>query len=54
LTLSDLVGKDDGAAHGGQLLEAHVWPTLEVFRVESHAHLRRETDEETGLALIRL
>jgi uncharacterized protein len=49
-----VVGKADGTAHGGHLLEAHVWPTLEVILVESPAHLRRETDEETGLALIRL
>jgi len=49
-----VVGKGDGAAHGGHLLEAHVWPTLEVILVESPEHLRRETDEETGLALIRL
>ena len=49
-----VVGKADGTAHGGHLIEARVWPTLEVILVESPAHLRRETDEETGLALIRL
>jgi uncharacterized protein len=49
-----VVGSADGAAHGGHLLEARVWPTLEVILVESPAHLRRETDEDTGLALIRL
>ena len=29
-----VVGKSDGTAHGGHLLEAHVRPTLEVFLVE--------------------
>ncbi len=47
-----VVGKADGSAHGGHLLEAHVWPTLEVIVGESPKHLRRKVDEETGLALI--
>jgi len=34
------------------LLEAHVWPTLEVVLVESPRHLRKRYDPETGLALI--
>jgi uncharacterized protein len=49
-----VVGKSDGTAHGGHLLEAHVWPTLEVILVESPKHLQRQTDQETGLALISL
>jgi uncharacterized protein len=49
-----VVGKRDGSAHGGHLLEAHVWPTLEVVLTESPAHLRREVDSETGLPLIVL
>jgi predicted DNA-binding protein with PD1-like motif len=49
-----VVGKSDGTAHGGHLLEAYVRPTLEVLIVESPEHLRRKTDEETGLALISL
>jgi len=49
-----VVGKADGTAHGGHLLEAHVWPTLEVVVVESPAYLRRQMDEEAGLPLIRL
>ncbi len=49
-----VVGKADGTAHGGHLLEAHVWPTLEVVLTETPAHLRRRTDPETGLALIDL
>ena len=47
-----VVGRRDGTAHGGHLLEARVWPTLEVMLVESPAHLRRVKDSETGLALI--
>jgi uncharacterized protein len=47
-----VVGKADGMAYGGHLLEAHVWPTLEVIVIESPEHLRRTTDRETGLPLI--
>jgi hypothetical protein len=47
-----VLGKADGAACGGHLLEARVWPTLEVVLTESPAHLRRKLDAETGLALI--
>lgn len=47
-----VVGKDDGSAWGGHLLEGHVWPTLELVLVESPAELRRTLDEETGLPLI--
>ena len=49
-----VVGKSDGTAHGGHLLEAHVRPTLEVIVIESPEHLVRKTDDETGLALIDL
>jgi len=48
-----VVGRADGTAHGGHLLEAHVRPTLEVVLVESPDHLRRTIDEATGLALLR-
>jgi uncharacterized protein len=47
-----VVGKSDGTAHGGHILQAHVWPTLEVVLTESPKHLRRKTDAETGLAVI--
>jgi predicted DNA-binding protein with PD1-like motif len=47
-----VVGKADASAHGGHILEAHVWPTLEVILTESPKHLRRKIDAETGLALI--
>jgi len=49
-----VVGKSDGSAHGGHLLEAHVRPTLELIVTESPAHLQRHSDAETGLALIQL
>ena len=49
-----VLGKSDGAALGGHLVEAHVRPTLEVTLIESPNHLRRKHDQETGLALIRL
>jgi uncharacterized protein len=49
-----VVGKADGTAHGGHLLEAHVRPTLEVVLVELPQHLQRQSDPESGLALIRL
>jgi len=49
-----VVGKADGTAHGGHILEAHVWPTLEVILTESPRHLCRKIDEQTGLALIDL
>lgn len=49
-----VVGKADGTAHGGHILEAYVRPTLEVVLVESPEYLCRRTDPETGLALIRI
>jgi uncharacterized protein len=49
-----VVGKADGIAHGGHLLEGHVWPTLEVVVVEPPTYLRRTMDSATGLALIDL
>jgi hypothetical protein len=49
-----VVGKSDGSAHGGHLLEAHVWPTLEVVVEEAPSHLVRRLDPETGFAIIAL
>lgn len=49
-----VVGKSDGTAHGGHLLEAHVRPTLEVILVESPRHLWRKHDPRSGIALIDL
>ena len=47
-----VVGKRDGSAHGGHLLDADVRPTLEVILVESPSYLVRTIDEQSGLALI--
>lgn len=49
-----VVGKRDGTAHGGHLIEAIVRPTLEVVLIESPKHLERRHDPKSGLALIRL
>jgi hypothetical protein len=47
-----VVGQSDGSAYGGHLLEATVWPTLEVVITETPTHLRRRFDPKTGVALI--
>jgi len=52
--LHAVLGKSDGTAHGGDLGEAHVRPTLELILTESPAYLRRRHDERTGLSLIRV
>jgi predicted DNA-binding protein with PD1-like motif len=49
-----VVGRKNGAAMGGHLLEAHVRPTLELVLEESGGELKRKFDPETGLALIDL
>jgi predicted DNA-binding protein with PD1-like motif len=47
-----VLGKRDGSAHGGHLLEGRVRPTLEVLLVQSPAVLQKVHDPESGLALI--
>jgi predicted DNA-binding protein with PD1-like motif len=47
-----VVGTSEGMARGGHILEARVWPTLEVIVTEAPRHLRKVHDPETGLALI--
>jgi predicted DNA-binding protein with PD1-like motif len=49
-----VVGRSDGTAHGGHLLDAIVRPTLEVIIVESAKHLCRRTRPELGVALLDL
>ena len=49
-----VVGKRDGTAHGGHLIEARVWPTLEVVLADAPQRLRRRMDRAVGLALIDL
>ena len=46
-----VVGTSEGMARGGHILEATVWPTLEVILVEEPVYLRKRHDPETGLAL---
>ena len=48
-----VVGKKDGTAHGGHLLQAHIRPTCEVVLTESPAHLQKFIDPESGIAVIR-
>ena len=47
-----VLGKADGTAHGGHLLEGHVRPTLEIVITETPRHLFRRLDPSSGLALI--
>jgi len=49
-----VIGRRDGTAQGGHLLEAHVRPTCEVILTESPIHLQKQIDPQSGLALIRL
>lgn len=49
-----VLGRRDGSACGGHLLEARVRPTLELMLVESAAVLRKSYRPEFGLALIDL
>jgi predicted DNA-binding protein with PD1-like motif len=47
-----VVGRSDGTTRGGHIMEAYVWPTLEVVLTETPKELRRQHDEVSGLALI--
>lgn len=47
-----VVGKSDGTAHGGHLLEGFVRPTLELVLTATAAPLERKFDPRVGLALI--
>lgn len=49
-----VLGKEDGTAHGGHLLEAITRPTLEIILTESPAYLRREIDPAIDIPLINL
>jgi hypothetical protein len=48
-----VIGKSDGTAHGGHLLEARVRPTCELVLTESPCHLQKQFDPELGTAIIR-
>lgn len=47
-----VIGKSEGTAHGGHLVEGIVRPTLEIVLTETPVHLRRRFDPQSGLALI--
>jgi predicted DNA-binding protein with PD1-like motif len=47
-----VLGKSDATAVGGHILEAHVWPTLELVVTEYPDYLQKRKDAETGLTLI--
>jgi predicted DNA-binding protein with PD1-like motif len=49
-----VLGLRDATTRGGNLIAAHVRPTLEVILTESPAHLVRRHDPQSGLSLIRL
>lgn len=49
-----VLGRRDGTALAGHLLEARVRPTLEIIVTKSPAYLCKAKDAESGLALIRL
>ncbi len=52
LHLHCVVGLRDGTTRGGHLLDARVWPTLEVIVTEWPAYLQKRFHPEIGLALI--
>jgi predicted DNA-binding protein with PD1-like motif len=47
-----VVGLPDGTTRAGHVLEAHVWPTLEVMVTVEPNAMRKSRDPQTGLALI--
>ncbi len=47
-----VVGKADGTAQGGHLMEGSVYPTAEIVITELPAKMRRILDEKTGLSLL--
>jgi len=49
-----VVGRSDGAAHGGQLLEARVRPACELILTESPIRLQKKYDPKAGIALIQV
>jgi len=49
-----VVGRSDGTAHGGHLIEARVRPTCELILTESSTQLQKKIDPESGIALIQI
>jgi uncharacterized protein len=48
-----VIGRKDGTAHGGHLLEARIRPTCEVVLIESPVQLQKFIDPESGIAVIK-
>jgi predicted DNA-binding protein with PD1-like motif len=53
LHVHTVLGLPDGSTRAGHLLEAHVWPTLEVVLTAWPKPVRRQRDPDTGLYLLR-
>jgi predicted DNA-binding protein with PD1-like motif len=49
-----VVGRSDGTAHGGHLLEDRVRPTCELILTESPNRLQEKLDPMSGIALIQV
>jgi hypothetical protein len=49
-----VVGRSDGTAHGGHLLQARVRPTCELILTENPENMQKEIDKDSGIALIKL
>jgi uncharacterized protein len=54
LHMHTVLGLSDGTTRGGHLLEAKVFPTLEVVVTETPAQLRKVMRPDIGIALIDL
>ena len=52
LHVHTVLGLPDGSTRGGHLLQAHVWPTLEMVVTTWTRPVRRTVDSETGLELL--
>lgn len=49
-----IIGRRDGTAHGGHLMEAVVRPTCELILTENPAHMQKRFDPASGISLIRI
>lgn len=49
-----MLGRRDGGALAGHLMEGHARPMLEIVLTESPVTLRKRVEPESGLALIRV
>jgi predicted DNA-binding protein with PD1-like motif len=54
LNVHVVLGLSDGTTRGGHLIEARVFPTLEVVVTENPAELRKVMHPELGMALMDL